>query len=419
MLPPIPIQSNVPAATPVRRKRGPSLSRRTGQRGYVYQAGNPGQWNPIVSAYGRFWADTPDGRKQKTINIGVCRTRSIAKQKLFEYLESTGVNSKEIFTANTCPAVTFRQQASCWVSSLATRRRKPVKPATIRGWRSALNQWLLPNLGGLPLSDVGNGALKALVEKMAQAGLTAKTIVNYCAAVKMVVASAVTDDGEQIYPRKWNHDFCGIPIVDPTKQRRPTLTAEQVSAIVSNAKGRYQVLLVLLAGTGLRIGEALALKTTNLDPDCRVIHVRRSIWNGKEQSPKTANAVRSVDVPESLVSLLKEYASDKAGYLFASKSGRPLIQRNVHRTLQRLAGWAGFHAFRRFRIAILRRAHVPEDLLRFWVGHAATNVTDLYAAQLRGDTQFRQEWVERAGLGFQLGYVGIKNAVPIELVKVA
>lgn len=306
-----------------------------------------------------------------------------------------------------------------WIASLATRRRKPVKPATIRGWRSSLGQWLLPNLGDLPLADVGNGALKALVEKMAAAGLSAKTLVNYCAVVKMIVASALTDDGEQIYPRKWNHEFIGLPIVDTTKERRPTLTAEQVSAIVSNAKGRYKVLFALLAGTGLRIGEALALKGTDLDQDCHVIHVRRSIWNGQEQSPKTANAVRSVDVPEALVALLREYASDKAGYLFATKSGRPLVQRNVHRTLQHLAGKVGFHAFCRFRIATLRRAHVPEDLLRFWVGHAASNITDLYAAQLRNDTQFRREWVERAGLGFQLGYVGIQNVVPIESVRVA
>jgi len=261
--------------------------------------------------------------------------------------------------------------------------------------------------------------LKALVEKMSEAGLSAKSIVNYCAVAKMVVGSALTDDGEQIYPRKWNHDFIGIPIVDTTKQRRPTLTPEQVSTVVSNAKGRYKFLFALLAGTGLRVGEALGLKVTDLDPDCRVIHVRRSIWNGQEQSPKTSNAVRSVDVSESLAAMLREYASGKAGYLFAAKSGRPLIQRNVLHALHRLAGKVGFHAFRRFRIATLRRAHVPEDLLRFWVGHSARSVTDLYAAQLQGDVQFRREWVERAGLGFQLGYVGMENAVPITLVKVA
>ena len=32
---------------------------------------------------------------------------------------------------------------------------------------------------------------------------------------------------------------------------------------------------------------------TTISSDCRTIHVRKSIWNGKEQKPKTENAIRS------------------------------------------------------------------------------------------------------------------------------
>lgn len=227
-------------ATRARRKRGPSLSRRIGQKGSVFQHCNP--WNPAAPAYGRFWIDTPDGRRRKVISLGVCRTPSIAKQRLREYIESNGVNSKQAFAANTGPAATFRQQAEHWLAYMATRRRKPVKPATVSRWRYSLNKWLLPDLGNMPLADVGNAALKGVVEKMAAAELAPQSIVSVAQVVKMVVASAVNAEGEQIHHRKWNHDFCGIPIVDPTKQRRPTLTAEQVSAIVSNAKGRYKAL---------------------------------------------------------------------------------------------------------------------------------------------------------------------------------
>lgn len=55
---------------------------------------------------------------------------------------------------------------------------------------------------------------------MTNAKLSAKTIVSYTQVVKMVVASAVNENGDQIYPRVWNNDFVGIPIVDKTKQRR-------------------------------------------------------------------------------------------------------------------------------------------------------------------------------------------------------
>lgn len=284
-----------------------------------------------------------------------------------------------------------------------------MKPATLQSWQSCLNKWLLPNLGDMPLADVANGAMKTLVNKMSAAGLSAKSIVNYCEVVKLVVASAVNAEGEQIYPRKWNHDFIGLPIVDKNKQRRPTLTANEVSAVISSAGERYKPLFALLAGTGLRVGEALALKTTNLAPDCRTINVKRSMWQGQEQEPKTANAVRPVDVPESLAKLLREYIVGKNGYLFTTASGRPPLQRNVLHTLHQLAGMVGFHAFRRFRTSILRKARAPEDLIGLWLGHAGLSVTDSYARQLREDVAFRQEWAERCGLGFELGYLGYRS----------
>lgn len=66
--------------------------------------------------------------------------------------------------------------------------------------------------GERSLAEVSNATLKLLVETMAEGGLAAKTIVSYSLVVKMVVASAVDANGDQIYPRKWNHDFVGMPI---------------------------------------------------------------------------------------------------------------------------------------------------------------------------------------------------------------
>src|SRR6266852_6923836 len=42
-------------ATAIRRKRGPSLSRRVGQTGNVFQHGHTKQWNPAAPVYGRYW----------------------------------------------------------------------------------------------------------------------------------------------------------------------------------------------------------------------------------------------------------------------------------------------------------------------------------------------------------------------------
>jgi integrase len=140
------------------------------------------------------------------------------------------------------------------------------------------------------------------------------------------------------------------------------------------------MLFALLAGTGLRIGEALALRLTDFGPDCRLLYVRRSLWRKQEQEPKTSNAVRVVDIPEVLASQLRDYASAVRGYLFATEQGKPLQQRNVLRILHS-AKRVGFHAFRRFRLTWLRKNGAPKDLERFWMGHAPEEVGDLYSPE--------------------------------------
>jgi len=56
--------------------------------------------------------------------------------------------------------------------------------------------------------------LKRLVVILSKAGLSAKSIENYIQVPKMVVASVLDEDGNQVYPRKWNHDFIDVPIVE-------------------------------------------------------------------------------------------------------------------------------------------------------------------------------------------------------------
>jgi integrase len=410
---------SVDAATTIRRKRGPSLSRRIGQAGNVFQHGFAKKWEKSAPAYGRYWVDVGLERKRRVVPLGVCPTKSDAKRKLREHIEAEGINDNKSFVVNTAPATTFRAQAAKWIGSLSTRRRKPVKPATISGWQHSLDKWVLPALGDRFLGDVSNGALRELIDKMAAAGLSPQTIVTHSKVVKMVMASAVGSDGEQIYPRKWNHDFVGMPIVRKEDQHRPTLSETELGKILASAKGRYYVLFALLAGTGLRIGEALALKTTDLSSDCRVLHVRRSIWHGREQEPKTPSAIRVIDVAEPLARLLTQFVSNKPEYLFVAKTGRPLQQRNVLRALHKTGKKVGLHAFRRFRTETLRRAYVPEDLTGLWLGHAKKTITDFYASGLQKDEAWRREWCDKVGLGFSIGLHGLQNVVQIDSEKAA
>src|ERR1700730_19102071 len=147
----------------------------------------------------------------------------------------------------------------------------------------------------------------------------------------------------------------------------------------------------------MRIGEALAVRTEDFDPDCHVLHIRRSVWRRCEQAPKTPNAIRLVDIPEVLAQVLRRYTEGMNGYLFTTRAGRILDPRNSLKALNGAGNRGGFHAFRRFRFSVLRRAGVPDDLIKLWLGHSQ-NLIDLYAAQLRYDETYRREWREKVKL---------------------
>jgi hypothetical protein len=161
-------------------------------------------------------------------------------------------NSPETFVAATF-GVTFREQAKTFIHDAKTRKRRPIKPATLCTWENCLQKWLNPNLGDLPLVNVNNAALKSLVAKMHKGGLSPKSTSNYVGLAKLIVASAIDENGDQLFPRKWNHDFIDLPIVQ--NQHQPTFTAETMSAIVHKADGQERILYSLLAASGLRIGE--------------------------------------------------------------------------------------------------------------------------------------------------------------------
>jgi integrase len=124
---------------------------------------------------------------------------------------------------------------------------------------------------------------------MTAAGLSSQTLKNYSKLVKLI-ASAIDEQGEELYPRKWNRRFIDLPKIE--NQRTPTFTVEEVAQVVASTEGHYRILYALLAGSGLRVGEALGLEGGDVSADGRTLAVRQSVWNGQVQSPMTDNRPR-------------------------------------------------------------------------------------------------------------------------------
>jgi hypothetical protein len=85
---------------------------------------------------------------------------------------------------------------------MKNRKRKPIAPSMLTTWECCLANWLNPNIGHVPLDNVKNLILKNLGIMMVERGLGESAIRSYTNVVKMVVASAVNDEGDQLYPRK-------------------------------------------------------------------------------------------------------------------------------------------------------------------------------------------------------------------------
>jgi integrase len=197
---------------------------------------------------------------------------------------------------------------------------------------------------------------------------------------------------------------------------RTTATRADVERCLKNsASYQESSFYALLAGSGLRVAEALAIHVggtddqTSWNESTSTISVHSSMYRGKEQNRvKTPAAIRSVDLDPRLNAAIAQFVTENktqpGAFLFQSRSGRAmhlltaftrLHKHNVH----------GFHAFRRFRITWLRDLGMPEDIIRYWVGHAGKEITDRYS-KLAENVELRKQWSVRAGLGFDISIMG-------------
>jgi len=401
------------------------MSRRSGQKGQVVKKGR--KWHV------RYYVDIPgqEERQRKSVPIGLSvgkdkLTKPEAVRKGAEVIARLGVNTAEHLerALNISPVVTFGQRVK-WCRKYH-RAWTDGKPGPIRTMESQLNKHILPRFGEVPLDAVDEKAVQEFVADLKRATferrkpkgkdrqpegdvvktyrLSRKTILNIVGLVKLIL-------GKKVW-MTWDLDL-GKP--EPPEQRY--FTEEQLKQIIERAEGQYRVLFALLAGTGMRIGEAAGLHVDDLNLDNCVIRVRRSVWNGKEQSPKTVNAVREIDIDPDLAALLRQHIGDKkSGRVFEARNGAPISGNNVlkrvlHPLLEK-AGIpkAGLHAFRHSRVTILRKNGTPEDLQTLWIGHSSLRTTDRYS-HTHQELEYRRLAASKVGLNLIVGPNGPKTEV--------
>jgi integrase len=320
----------------------------------------------------------------------------------------------------------FNQISNDFRDRLKTRNRRPIKPATAAAFEAYLRNHVVPGIGNVELESFNNGALKSFVQTLIDKKLAPKSIAEISAFTRSIVASVLDADGNQVYPRSWNMDFVDAPPVQ--QQHQPTVTKKFLQSVLQDdkIKIRNRVLLALLASTGLRIGELQALQigpdpldqNTVWNSDERIIRVRKSIWRGRAQEPKTVAAVRYIDLSLATNEMLKKFANGRlqGELLFRTKSGKPLAQNFINTYILKPAGIPGAHSLRRFRTSNLRSMGCNESVLRYWLGHTGDSVTDLYDKSAE-DVELRRAWSEKVGTGLDLSLVTIGGPTSVTKPK--
>lgn len=141
-----------------------------------------------------------------------------------EIVERSGANSVERFNRVVLGEANFREQAKLYLRWAGTPDREPIKDtSTIE---AALNKWIPPAIGDMPLANINNLTVKPLVDKMKKAKLAAKTVNEYVKYIKQIVASLRDGKtGEPIHNRKWDSTVMDLPIVN-RKQQTPVAQGE-------------------------------------------------------------------------------------------------------------------------------------------------------------------------------------------------
>jgi integrase len=255
-------------------------------------------------------------------------------------------------------------------------------------------------LGELPLDRLRPSDIEALLLAKRDAGLAGWTVRAVYTVCRQAMDTAVRDGLIRRNP--------AAAVKRPTVERSEAryLTPEEAGRLLEAAKGdRLYPLLVVLLGTGLRRGEALALHWSDVDLTAGHMRVRWSLArvSGKLvfSQPKTEKSRRFVSLPAPVLETLRRHRvaqaaeqlatpvwhpwPDHPDLVFSTQFGTPIEPRNAARSFTRIAGRAGLdgaslHTLRHSAASALIASGVHVRIVQEVLGHSTYTVTaDTYA----------------------------------------
>ena len=209
-----------------------------------------------------------------------------------------------------------REQALNTVKMYAERyvAERGLRPTTVRNYEALLANRILPYFGAMPLRDVTLSEIKAW-----RRSLDPQTASSNAAAYRLLRSILQAAEEEELIDRAPPR-IRGASNA-PVSQVVIPATFDEITVIVDQMSERLRLLIVLAAFVGLRQGELLELRRSDVDGATGRINVARKVDKDANpairgacpncgrhiSTPKTKSGVRTVHVPPPFLPMLQRH----------------------------------------------------------------------------------------------------------------
>jgi integrase len=282
---------------------------------------------------------------------------------------------------------------------LAGSVRLRCRPRTADSYADTAERYIKPAIGNVPLAKLAPEHVARMLADLTNRGSGRRlspTTVRYAHAVLRVALGRALKSGQVARnvailvdaPARVDHE------ISP-------LTVDQVATFLDAIEGdRLRALYVAAIGTGLRQGELLGLRWADVDLDAATLAVRHTLQISTRTlaDPKTDRARRTLSLPAEVLDALRDHRRAQiaerlvAGtrwvdgdFVFVTRQGRPLMARNVLRSLHAHLERAGlprqrFHDLRHAYATLLLEDGEELGVISRTLGHSQIATTaDVYA----------------------------------------
>lgn len=284
-------------------------------------------------------------------------------------------------------------------------KRMHVKQRTYEIYRRIIRIHVAPHIGNIPLSKLKSQHLRELYTRLQQGE---KPLSNrYVGQIHTMLHDALeTAVRWELIPR---NPADAVKAPRPENKQMKFWTMDEVRRFLEAAEGdRFYIAFLLAITTGMRLGEILALKWSDIDIRCGRIHVQRTVnvledgtWAFTE--PKSAAGRRMVAIPKKTIEALKKYkheqdrikkemgdAYEDNDLVISRRDGGPVRQTRVREHMIRIAEKADvpairFHDLRHTHASLLLEQGVHPKIVSERLGHSKVSITlDTYSHVLPG-----------------------------------